>query len=196
MKTEDRIMINIIGTGYDLSIANLNYNTHKILSEIKKLENNKLHYLLFDDSFYIDNIINVNHKSWRDFNNVGQYRGADLFHKGQIEIWINRKRKKTYQFSEIENSTFLFPLFNCDKDFLFKKANQLIIGVKEQGYLNKFIFSTPKFSIEGLTFHITEIKFDLFELKILHNITYQGIQLTSIKSDTVVIGNVCEIVNL
>lgn len=189
-------MINIIGTGYDLSIANLNYNTHKILSEIKRLENNKLHYLLFDDSFYIENIINDNHKSWRDFNNAGQYRGADLFHKGQIEIWINRKRKRTYQFSEIENSTFLFPLFNFEKSYLLKKENQLIIGVKEKGYLNKFIFSTQKFLIEDLKFHITEIKFDLFELKILHNISYQGIQLTSIKNDTVVTGNVCEVNNL
>lgn len=189
-------MINIIGTGYDLSIENLNYNTHKIISEIKRLEKNKLHYSLFDDSFYTKNKITDNYKSWKDFNNAGQYRGADLFHKGQIEIWLNRKRKKTYKLSEIENSTFLFPQFNFEKSYLFEKSNQLIIGVQEKGYLNKFIFSTPKFLIEDLKFHIIQIKFDLFELKILYNISYQGIELTSLKNDTVVTGNVCEIINL
>lgn len=189
-------MINIIGTGYDLCIDNLNRNTHPILTKIKNSANGKLNYLLFDDSFYTENEMSNNYKSWRAFNNVGQFRGADLFHKGQIEIWLNRKRKKTYQLSEIDNSMSLFPLFNCDKENLTKKENQLIIGVKEKGYLNKYIFSAPRFTIEDLKFHIIEIKSDLFELKILHNISYQGIQLTSIKNDTVVTGNVCEIVNL
>lgn len=113
MKAEDRILINISGTGYDLQVGKLNGADYEQLLNFEKESKSSLNNVLFDDNFYLKNSLSENYKSWRDFN-FASYKGADLFQKGQIEIWVNRKRKKTYPISKIENSPLLFPLFNTN----------------------------------------------------------------------------------
>lgn len=193
MKTEDRILINIIGTGYDLRLGQLNDDNYKILNKIDKQKNDSINELLFNKEFYTKSQISYTYKSWTDFNDIGIYRGVNLSEMGQIEIWINRKRKKRLLVSEIIEPTSLFPLFKTKKENLLLKSHQIIIGVEEKGHLNKFVINTPKFLIEELEFHFVEIKLNSTVLKVLKSISYQGLFLKSVKNDTVITGTICEI---
>lgn len=195
MNTEQRILINVIGTGYDIRIGNLNKDDYKVLSEIEKQTDISLNELLFNEDFYSENKISETYNSWKDFNDIGNYRGVDLLEKGQIEVWINRKRKKRYLLSEIKEPTTLFPLFNCVEERVCNKSHQISIGLQEKGLLNKFIITTSSFQIEELKIHIVELNLNSKLLNILRAVSYKGIYLNSIKDDTLVTGTVCVIEN-
>lgn len=199
MKTENRILINIIGIGYDICVGEVSPELTYAFSKAVKQEKQSLYHLLFDEAFYkkyaipqMDNP-NSNYLSWKDFNNQAMYRGPNLLENGQLEIWIHRKRAKTYMFHELTNKAILFPLFDTREQILSEMLNNetsILIGVQEKGHLAKFKMKIDKFIPEELQLHIVQFQCSNVSIKLLHKITYSGVVLKSLKQDTVVTGTV------
>ncbi len=195
MKKENNILINIIGTGYDVCVCELPPGLMDELGVGIAQEERSLGDLLFEDEFYkkysISKSDTKNYESWKDFGNKGIYRGANLAERGQLEIWFNRKRLITYQFNELINEGILFPLFDNQeqklKELVSDKSN-FVIGVQEKGHLAKFKMKIDTFIPGAFQLHIIEIFTPEKIIRLLHKITYEGNTLKSIKDDTVVTG--------
>jgi len=195
VKKENNILINIIGTGYDVCVCEPPSGLMEELGLGIAQEERSLGYLLFDDEFYkkysISKSDTKNYESWKDFGNKGFYRGADLSDRGQLEIWFNRKRLITYQFNELINDGILFPLFDNQeqklKDCVSDNFN-FVIGVQEKGHLAKFKMKIDTFIPGEFQLHVIEIFTPEKIIRLLHKITYAGNTLKSIKDDTVVTG--------
>ena len=195
METEIKILINTIGIGYDVCVCEVPPGLMDHLGLAMSTEERHFAYLLFEDEFYVKYKIpktdTKNYSSWKDFGNKGFYRGANLLERGQIEIWINRKRIKTYQFHELISNATLFPLFDTKELNLSElrgKEPEFILGFQEKGHLSKYIIKADKFFPEELHLHIVEFLFSGNRIKLLYKITYQGTALKSLKDDTVVTG--------
>ena len=198
MSSENKVLINIIGTGYDVCVCEVHPGLFDQLSLGIATEERSLDYLLFEDQFYakyqISKIDTQNYSSWKDFNNKGEYRGANLNERGQLEIWFNRKRLRTYQFNELISDANLFPLFD-NQEVILKNtlnANQpnFVLGVQEKGHLSKYRMPLDKFIPEEFQLHILQLFTPRVTIRLLHKITYSGNVLKSIKEDTVVTGTV------
>lgn len=202
MKPNNRVLINIIGVGYDVCLCEVSPDMKDTFAMALNQEKQSLHHLLFNEDFFnkyeiakLDNTGNC--KSWNDFENKGVFRGANLLERGQIEIWINRQRAKTYKFSELISAETLFPLFELDERSIFEPDclnTQLVIGFQETGHLNKFRIKALKFLPEELRLHT--VKFHSYNkpIKLLYKVTYLGVALKSLKRDTVVTGTVLEMI--
>lgn len=199
MNTENIILINIIGIGYDVCVGDVSSELTVVFSKAVRQEKQSLHHLLFDEEFYKKYVLpqmdssNNNYFSWKDFNNKAMYRGANLLESGQLEIWINRKRVKTYKFHELTNKAMLFPLFDFREQILSEMLNNetcILIGVQEKGHLAKFKMKIEKFIPEELQLHIIQFQCSNVSIKLLYKITYSGMVLKSLKQDTVVTGTV------
>ena len=195
MKPDNKILINIIGVGYDVCVCEVPLGLFDHLGLAIATEERSLGYLLFDDEFYrkyqISKSDTKNYSCWKDFGNKGFYRGANLMERGQIEIWINRKRVKTYQFHELINNATLFPLFETTElvlSELLGNQPEFILGVQEKGHLAKYVIKSDKFLPEELQLYIVEFGFSEKRIKLLYKVAYLGVALKSLKNDTVVTG--------
>jgi hypothetical protein len=121
------------------------------------------------------------------------YRGADMSEYGQIEIWINRRRMKTYKFHELKSDLRLFPLFEISEEYI-NSTSQLIIGVQEKGFLAKFVLQVERFSIEGIKLHFVNIPLQNRSIPLLYKISYFSIELKSLRSDTIITSTVLNMV--
>ncbi len=192
---ENRVLINVIGLGYDVCVCELPPGLLDELSVGVSMEERSLGYLLFDNEFYkkypISKSDTKNYVTWKDFGNKGFYRGADLTQRGQLEIWFNRKRLRTYQFHELINDGLLFPLFDV-KELVLKtlhdEKSSFVIGIQEKGQLAKYTMKLDKFIPEEFQLHILQFFTPQKTIRLLHRITYSGTALKSIKDDTVVTG--------
>ena len=200
MEKESSILINIIGTGYDVSVGEVPPDLFEFFRKAVNVEKQSLHDLLFDEDFYKKYEISkannsVKYASWKDFNDNAVYRGANLMENGQLEIWINRRRVKTYRFGELIGDATLFPLFGSEEAFINEasEANinkQIVIGFQEKGQLAKYKIKSGKFLYEELKLHIIQFLYFKSTIKLLYKITYSDLVLNSLKHDTVVTGTV------
>jgi hypothetical protein len=195
METEDRILINVIGVGYDVCVGDVSPEQKVILNAAVIQEKQSLHNLLFDEDFYKKYELpkvnsSLNCRSWKDFSNIGKYRGAHLLETGQIEIWINGKRVRTYKFNELANELSLFPAFIVEEKQSTVTENTFYIGLQEKGHLAKFRFKTRKFIPNELKLHIIHFPTSKSKLQILYTLSYLGVILESLNSDTVIIGTI------
>lgn len=197
MATDNKILINVIGTGYDVCVGEITPQTKEIFNAAVEQENKPLNHLLFDNDFYKKYpIANSYHfweySNWKDFDDKAVYRGANLLEYGQMEIWINKKKVKTYKFHELISNATLFPLFDANEELLTEllTGSNLLIGVQEKGHLAKFTIKSFKFIPEELQLHIVNFTSGKSNIKLLYKITYFGKALISLKQDTVVTGTV------
>lgn len=152
--------------------------------------------LLFDNSIYEkyknhELFPNIPFESWRSFNNGGIFRGANLLDRGQIEIWKNKKRIKTYTFNSLLTENLLFPIFNSSSEDLKninKLDNAFLIGVQEKGHLGKYKIEASTFNPDELRLHLINFTIQNKPIKLLHKITYQNIELNSLIHDTLITG--------
>jgi len=189
----EKVVINVIGTGYDICIDRLDGNLN---FEFDLKETSELHNCLFGIEFYKKQHVVNNHKvihSWKDFNTNGMFRGADVLEYGQIEIWINRRRRKTYKFHELKSDLRLFPLFEITEEYI-NSTSQLIIGVQEKGFLAKFVFQSEEFSIEEIKLHFVNIPLKNRSIPLLYKISYCNTELKSQRSDTIITSTVLNMV--
>ncbi|MBL0330048.1 MAG: hypothetical protein IPP64_11680 [Bacteroidetes bacterium] len=196
MKSENKVLINIIGTGYDVCVCEVPSLLLDQLNLGIAKEERSLGYLLFEDEFYakyqIPKTDTKNYSTWKDFDNKGVYRGANLSERGQLEIWFNRKRIKTYQFHELINDANLFPLFDNQEQFLkdtldTNKPN-FVVGYQEKGHLSKYRMNIDRFIPEEFQLHILQFFTPQLTIRLLHKITYSGVEVKSLKDDTVITG--------
>ena len=196
MDKENKILINIIGTGYDVCVCEVSPDLLDILNMAVAKEERSLGYLLFEDEFYTKYQISKsdikNYSSWKDFSNKGTYRGANLSERGQLEIWFNRKRIRTYQFHELINDANLFPLFENKEEILKNSLDDnqpnFIVGYQEKGHLSKYRLTIDKFIPDEFQLHIVQFFTPQKTIRLMHKITYSGTTLNSTKDDTVITG--------
>lgn len=197
MNNEDKIVINFIGIGYEIAVGALTEVQFQTLSSLSAREGESLQNLFFDADFFENNPVpyigkSGHYKSWSDFNNQGIFTGPSLMEKGQMEIWINRKRIKTYKFFELLSQATLFPIFKADTFSLpvSEAFKQLIVGVQEKGHLAKYVFKTKIFNSDLLKLDLIRIPLQDKSLYLLNTISYNGVRLISTKHDTVITGMV------
>ncbi|MBK6834259.1 MAG: hypothetical protein IPG89_08310 [Bacteroidetes bacterium] len=193
---EDEVVINLIGTGYDINIG-------AFPSKIKaKLGDEKMNFnLLFDLDFYRKNQFKKNDLgkliySWKDINSKNNYIGANLCERSQLEIWINGKRKKTLKLIDFFNDALLFPLYNISESLIDSSINgeQLIIGHQLKGLIAKYTFKTKKFNLDSLQFSILSFQHIESNYKILFKLIYKDSVLKVNLSDTVVTGIIVKLI--
>jgi hypothetical protein len=193
---EDEVVINLIGTGYDINIG-------AFPSKIKKKlgDENMNFNLLFDLNFYRKNQFDKNDLgkliySWKDINSNNNYIGANLCERSQLEIWINGKRKKTLKLIDFFNDSLLFPLYNISENVIDSSINgeQLIIGHQLKGLIAKYTFKTKKFSLDSLQFSILSFLHIESNYKILFNLIYKDSVLKVNLSDAVVTGIIVKLI--
>lgn len=196
MKTKNKVLINIIGTGYEISVCEPSPELcQKLLREDK--EDRSASALLLDESFYesfkCPETIEKKNLSWKNLNNKGMFRGANLNERGQLEIWMNRKRIKTYAFQELMNEAVLFPLFDSEELFLkdvLSDAPAFLIGIQEKGQQGKYYIRADRFNPEEFRLHLIRFQSSGRNIRLLHKISYAGESLHSLKDDTLVTGSV------
>lgn len=177
MLSNNRVIINISGTGYYVYIDNKG-----ILKELNDID-------LFETLFLNDE----GNASKQQQNYPHNYfSGVNILEKGQLDIWVNRKRKKTIQLSDINISNTLFPILNTEYKTHKNKANQILIAQQEKGLITKMMLPCAQFVTDDLLLHIIHIKTDKTELKLIREITYNSKQLISLKNDTVVTGSIID----
>jgi hypothetical protein len=202
MKQENNILINIIGTGYDICVGEVSAPLDELFERISKEKKLSPHDFLFDEEFYKRNqIMKPGHtgvyKSWKDFNDTAVFRGANLTEAGQLEVWINKKRVRTYKFHELYDNATLFPIFNTEVEFLNQQmgsGTHLVVGYKEKGHLAKYVIKSDQFIPHELKVHIVEFAEASLVVKLFYKITYFGIALKSIKESTLITGTVAKII--
>jgi len=135
--------------------------------------------------------------SLSDFKKFFSFRGANLHEPGQVEIWKERRRIRTYKFSEIVQNALLFPIISIEGTKISagdEKKESIVFGLQEKGHLAKYSIHTPQFFIEALRFYVMEIPSMKGSMKVLYKIMYDGKELKSSKDDTAVTGTVIQIV--
>lgn len=188
MISEDRILINIIGTGYDLRHTRLD----KALYNLLKQDTNTLQDDLFNLDFYNTHSELKGYKNWENFKSINSYRGANVLDKGQIEIWINRKKRK-FNINELYQSNSLFDMFNTEIKQLSLARQQLLIGVQEKGYLGQYLFTTKHFELSKLQFHLLQIHTEHKQILVLNQIEYNNKIILNVRNNTAITGTFCQI---
>jgi hypothetical protein len=194
---EDTIVINLIGTGYDINIG-------AFPSKIKeKLGDGNLNFnLLFDLDFYRKNQFDKNAVgkliySWKDINSNNNYIGANFCERSQLEIWINGKRKKTLKLIDLFNDSLLFPLYSISETLIETSGigkEQLIIGHQLKGLIAKYTIKTKKFNLDSLQFSILSFQHLESNYKILFDLIYKGSVLKVNLSDAVATGIIVKLI--
>ena len=194
MKKEKIILISIIGTGYDLFIAELKPNYASSFFSIFNKGIDKVPHL-FDNSLWSkqknqkvipENIIS-------DFQKMEYFRGADISANGQIEFAINGKRIKKYKFEDLASENSLFPLFFMEEEnlILHNKINKdVVFGYQEKGQLAKFCIHDDGFNPNLIHLKFLQLLANEKPIKLLYQISYNGIILNSTKEDTVITGTI------
>ncbi len=177
MLPTNRVLITISGTGYCVYFDNT--------ASLKECN----HLQLFEKLF-LKQANSSNDNKQKIAPNF--FSGANVLEKGQLDIWINRKRKKIIQLSEINASSALFPILNSDCKIHKNKNNQLLLAQQEKGLVTKLVLPCSQFLIDNLLLHIIHIKTEKTELKLIRQITYNGKQLITLKNDTLVTGSIID----
>ena len=187
MAQDQKLHINLIGTGYELNCALVQKEhehtaIHLAKTFLEEAEEKQAKHNLSEAQY---------------FEGLKSYRGANLLEPGQIEFWKDRKRLKTYKFQEIVQSSVLFPILNIEEIKLSasdenKKA--IAFGYQEKGHLAKYTIQAKQFLMDELQFHVIEIPMSSGKMKVLYKVVYKGKELKSLKEDTLVTGAVLRVV--
>ena len=187
MAQDQKLHINLIGTGYELNCALVQKEhehtaIHLAKTFLEEAEEKQAKHNLSEAQY---------------FEGLKSYRGANLLEPGQIEFWKDRKRLKTYKFQEIVQSMMLFPILNIEELKLSagdesKKA--IAFGYQEKGFLAKYSIQSEKFLMDDLRFYVIEIPTMPVKMKVLYKVVYRGKELRSVKEDTVLTGAVLRVV--
>ncbi len=187
MAQDQKLHINLIGTGYELNCALVQKEhehtaIHLAKTFLEEAEEKQAKHNLSEAQY---------------LEGLKSYRGANLLEPGQIEFWKDRKRLKTYKFQEIVQSMMLFPILNIEELKLSagdesKKA--IAFGYQEKGFLAKYSIQSEKFLMDDLRFYVIEIPTMPVKMKVLYKVVYRGKELRSVKEDTVLTGAVLRVV--
>ena len=113
------------------------------------------------------------------------YGGLIYNEKGQIEIWLGRRKLLKLKLEDLFHQQTLFPLYQTK----FNKINSnlksgLYLEEKEIGNIGIYETKIENFEIEKLIFHLSKVAFTGIGYQLLNEICYNTSTLQSIKSDT------------
>ncbi len=194
MKKEKKILISIIGTGYDLYIAELKPETAASFYCLFQQGKDKVNHL-FSDALWIKQKNNKENAAIKllDFQKIQYYRGADVSSNGQIEFAINGKRIKKYKFEDLRSENRLFPLFYMKEENLIhhsRSNKDVVFGYQEKGQLAKFCIYEDVFNPDLLQLNFIQFLANDRTISLLHELNYNGIKLSSINEDSLITGTI------
>jgi hypothetical protein len=198
-KVEQEIIINLIGTGYDVTIGFIPRDIEKLIGFKNETKD---YYQLFDLDFYRTNKIVVDGSnnlmySWKDINADKSYTGANFFERSQLEIWVNGKRKRTLKLADVFVENVLFQPYNIVEEELSSQQSSdslLLIGHQLKGLIAKYEFKTPYFNMDFLEMDFLSFSHDKIDFKILHRLAYKGLVLKSELNDALVTGIIIKLI--
>ena len=185
----DSIKITFFGIGCCIIKGHFDELTWQKFKESAKTIKYPLEDAFFEKAFFKEIKIKE-FKKWNDLGNVFRFSGLLNSYQSVIEIKINNKRKAKISFQELFNERFLFPLYNTTLNKIDSLKNAplcLTIVEKEIGTIATYKFETENFSFDKIHFTLNSlsIRNDL-QFLILSKIEYDGKELCSVKSDTLV----------
>ena len=124
------------------------------------------------------------------------WQGLTMNNKSQVEIRINGRKKRSIYFHElIEQGAALFPLYDVSLiDYAVPNDQNIYLIEQEMGLISSHSFALEKFEIDYLKFEVSRVSIDKQEFVLLTKISCKEVELTSRKSDTVVVGSYVVIV--
>ncbi len=194
MKKEKKILISIIGTGYDIYIAELKPETASAFYCLFQQGKDKVNHL-FADALWTKQKNNKENAAIKllEFEKMNSYRGADVSANGQIEFAINGKRIKRYKFEDLRIENRLFPLFYMNEENLVHHSRtnkDVVFGYQEKGQLAKFCIYEDFFNPDLLQLNFIQLLANDRTISLLHELSYNGIKLTSINEDSLITGTI------
>ena len=196
---EQEIVINLVGTGYDVYVGSLPKDIiTKIGTSFLNEDGQPNYYKLFELDFYKQNHflkkngIDKIH-SWKDINNDNSISGPNMAEMSQIEIWVNGKRKKTLKYADLYPKNTLFPPYNIIRDPQINMGQNkayTIIGHQIKGLIKKYHFKTKKFSLDSLEFSVISFNDKWPNIKIVNRLIYKDATLKEVYSDALVTGTI------
>ena len=189
---EYKVKISFRGIGCNVIKGTVDNETWDLILKSAKQFKTTFEYAVFDIDFF--SALNLpQYKSFHDFNNICTITGLLCHSKSFIEIRINKKQRAKINSTEILNQNILFPLYNSemiDVDKIVTGMKNITIVEEEVGTVSSFLFDCKKFEIEKLKFYVSVIKINKDRFyNIISKITYDGKNLKSSHSDTLVTGN-------
>lgn len=195
----NQIKIVFIGNSCLISGHRISKELQKRMEGVAQVLGTSLELALLDaDFFRILNEPDLN--SVNDLNNVFSYFGLLLDELASVEVWVNRKRRKTIKVVMVNQTDFLFTDANEDRYSLFPKYNLSIEHCDIDKLKHNITFVER--SIGGVMTFTSQIQnLDLYKfvwrggdicsnhisrILILSNITYDGGELRATKSDNLV----------
>ncbi|MBL0105262.1 MAG: hypothetical protein IPP51_16700 [Bacteroidetes bacterium] len=189
MFPKQKILINLMGTGYDIWCGELP-------ERMRGLPAMEIVEAIQGQSAIVvkrKNKAKEIHPVENDFKNFLSYRGPNLLELGQMEIWINRKRIYTYKFQELADSATLFPIFKVkSENIIITGDNYIISGLQEKGYLAQYSLETENFSVDQLQLNTLQLTINNKPISLLHQFTFHNRDLKVKWRDTAVTGLVWE----
>ncbi len=188
------IKINLFGVGCSVIIGQFEESIWLKFQKVAKVMRCSLEEAVFDDSFY-KQLGLKDYQSFVDLGNEQAYKGLINDNKSLIEIRINNRQKRKILFKELLNETVLFPVFQTTIsriENLTLIPNSLLAIEKEIGTFASYKFEAESFSLDKLSFVITILSIQKpSDLVLLTKITYDGHELMTNQSDTVVTERYC-----
>ncbi len=149
---------------------------------------------IFDDLFY-KQLGLKDYQSFMDLGNEQVYKGLLNDSKSIIEIRINNRKRRNIPINELLNESVLFPVFQttiCKVENVPPLPNSLIAVEKEMGTIASYKFETESFSLDKLSFTITDLRIrKQSDYILLTKIEYDSRELIGTQSDTVVTERYC-----
>lgn len=106
--------------------------------------------------------------------------------QSQVEIWVDRKKLSKFKVSDVVNINTLFPLYNTHIETIvpLNLFQGLYLVEREVGLIGTHEIKTSKFEIDALQFKLIELEHDYTRYELLSGLRYNGNEVTSTKSDT------------
>lgn len=111
MHNEQKVKINLIGTGCHIVKGIPDTGTWNKMLQVAGQLRTSIDHAVFDSDFF-PMLDSPYYKKWSDLNNIFDIGGLLYDSKSFIEIWIRNKKKLKVYFKNIMNENLLFPLYN------------------------------------------------------------------------------------
>lgn len=186
---EDSIKIRLFGES--LRVHNLLIRA-EYLSKFNKIANrlNKpLEKAILDVRYF--NLMGLNRyksiEGLKKENIENSFWGLIFNGKETIEIKAGRKRLGKFSIRDLVIEETLFPIFNVKFDLInIRNYKGLVLAQKEIGKVAEFHIKKESFDVNKLQLSIGHLEYLDTEFQLLYKLMYNGIDLQSVKSDTLI----------
>ncbi|MCB9426634.1 MAG: hypothetical protein H6584_06355 [Flavobacteriales bacterium] len=178
-----RLKVKVFGEAVSIHRIEIPKKLDWVFENARKKMNKPLQDCLIDPYFF--HLLKLS--SFQSFQDlcVASNRLITNNHKGQVEIWLDRRKKARIKIPELIHPTTLFPIYSINHggEFLYQK-DALYVVQKELGDIGTAVCHIESFEIEKCVFNLTAY----MENKYLFSIQYDNQELVLENEDCVVTG--------